>query len=63
MEKNRCCECRNGEHENYDNDIFLVTVRDPDSKRIVLRGYLCGEHRGARLDDGYEVLDNHSGVK
>ena len=59
MEK-RCADCRSGEHENYDDDVMLVVVRDPDTKKLVRRSYMCGEHRGAYLDDGYELLDNHS---
>jgi hypothetical protein len=53
----RCAECRDGDHENYDDDVRLTTVRDPDSGRIALRAYLCGEHRAARRDDGYGVIE------
>ena len=49
----QCCECRAGEHDNYDNDVQFVVVRDPDIKGFTLRGYLCGEHRTAFEDDGY----------
>ena len=51
----RCADCRDGEHENYDDDVMLVVVRDPETKNTVKRANLCNEHRGAYLDDGYEV--------
>lgn len=60
LKEKQCADCRNGEHENYTNDVFLVYVRDPDTKKIIKRAYLCGEHRMMYLDDGYEILDNHS---
>jgi hypothetical protein len=54
----RCCECRAGEHANYDDDVRFVTVRDPDERnRFVLRGYVCGEHRVAFTDDGYRLTE------
>ena len=51
----QCYECRAGEHENYDDDVCMTTVRDPDGEEKTRRGYLCGEHRTANEDDGYEV--------
>ena len=51
----RCKECRDGEHENYDDDVRLVMVRDPNTRGKVMRAFLCGEHRDAREDDGYLV--------
>lgn len=51
----RCCECRKGDHPNYDNDVRLCFVRDPQTKKMQLRGYLCSEHREAALTDGYDV--------
>jgi hypothetical protein len=51
----RCFECRLGEHDNYDDDVRLVVVRDPETKKIVRRGYLCGDHRDCWRTDGYEV--------
>lgn len=53
----RCAECRDGDHENYDDDVQLTLVRDPDTKKIVLRAYLCGDHRAARRYDGYMVTE------
>uniref|UniRef100_A0A6H2A427 Uncharacterized protein n=1 Tax=viral metagenome TaxID=1070528 RepID=A0A6H2A427_9ZZZZ len=52
---NKCAECRNGEHEDYDNDIQLIYARDPETKKIIKRANLCGDHRQALKDDGYEV--------
>lgn len=52
-----CAECRDGEHANYDDDVRLAIVRDPETKKIVKRAYLCGEHRAARRSDGYEVIE------
>jgi hypothetical protein len=51
----RCCECRNGEHDNITDDVRLYVVRDPDTNHIVLRGYLCSEHVQCKLEDGYTV--------
>jgi hypothetical protein len=50
-----CCECRAGEHDNYDEDVRLAVVRDPDSNRFKVRGYLCSDHRTMFRDDGYIV--------
>ena len=56
MEKAKtCCDCRDGEHENYDDDVRLTVVRDPDTGKLVKSAYLCGEHRSAYADDGYDV--------
>lgn len=49
----RCCDCRDGEHENYDDDLVLTTIKDPDTGKLVKRGYLCGSHRQIYDDDGY----------
>ncbi len=51
----QCCECHDGEHENYDNDVRLVTVRNPDTNLLIRRGYHCKEHRKAAENDGYTV--------
>jgi hypothetical protein len=51
----RCSDCRNGEHSNYDDNVKLVIIRDPDSKKIIKRAYLCEEHRNMYNDDGYEI--------
>ena len=52
----RCADCRNGEHENYDENIRLVTLRNPDTKKLFKRAYLCKEHRDMYAGDGFEVL-------
>jgi hypothetical protein len=51
----RCCECRDGEHDNFTDDVRLYVVRDPEERRIVKRGYLCSEHVQSKLLDGYEL--------
>ena len=51
-----CCDCRNGEHVNFDDDVRLTVVRDTDANRIVKRGYLCSEHRTAYEMDGYVLI-------
>ena len=51
----QCCECRKGEHDNYDDDVELCIVRDPDTKKIVLRGYICRGHDMMFREDGYIV--------
>jgi len=51
---NKCYECRNGDHPDYDNDIRKTVVSDPAGGRPKT-GFLCGEHRAAAEDDGREV--------
>lgn len=53
----RCADCRNGEHDNYDDDVKLVVIRDPDTKKLVKRAYECGEHREMYATDGYELIN------
>ncbi len=54
----RCTECRNGEHEDYDDDIRVVVVIDPETgKGKGKKIRLCREHRTAMRDDGYSVED------
>lgn len=55
MKTLQCADCRNGEHENYDDDVKLVMVRDPETGKLAKRAYLCREHRQAYEDDGYTV--------
>ena len=57
-----CCECKKGEHESYTDGVAMYTVRDPGSKRLRLRGYLCEEHVRAFLDDGFELVDDEGAV-
>ena len=54
MGKN-CADCRDGEHDDYTEDIQLTVVRDPDTNRLIKRAYLCKEHRAMYLDDGYDI--------
>lgn len=51
----QCKKCWEGEHENYDEDIRLTAVFEPDTGRQVARCNMCGEHRAAYHFDGYEV--------
>lgn len=53
--KKRCSDCRDGEHDNLDEDVKLVIVREPETGRMVKRAYLCGEHREMYSSDGYLV--------
>jgi len=55
MSKRRCSECRNGEHENYDDKVRLVVIRDPDTNKISKRAYMCATHIGMYEDDGYDI--------
>lgn len=50
-----CAECRDGEHDNYDDDIRLSVVRDPDTGKRVKQSNLCEHHREAYRQDGYDV--------
>lgn len=50
----RCAECRNGEHDNYNDNVRLVVVKNPDGGRV-RRLLMCEDHVTACLDDGYEV--------
>lgn len=54
---NGCKECRDGEHEDYDFEIKLCTVRDPDGLNPTRRMKLCSEHRSVFEMDGYEVKE------
>jgi hypothetical protein len=49
-----CADCRAGEHDNYDDNVRLVIVRDPDNGQMK-RAYLCESHRVMYRDDGYAV--------
>ena len=54
-ERKQCHECKLGEHEDYDDDVKLVTVTDPDTGKRLKRAKLCGEHREMFASDGYDV--------
>lgn len=51
----QCADCRDGEHDNYDDDVKLVIVKDPDERQFLKRANICGEHRRMYEGDGYEV--------
>jgi len=57
----QCADCRDGEHDNYDDDVRLVYVRDPDTNKLVKRSYMCGEHVEMYLKDGYDVVECNTG--
>ena len=50
-----CHECRDGEHDNYDDLVLMTVVRDQETGKIVGRGYLCREHRDMHEEDGHDV--------
>lgn len=54
-----CCDCRDGEHDNYDDRVELVIVRNLGTGVLIKRGYLCGDHQTMYLDDGYSVILAH----
>ncbi len=51
----RCADCRDGEHDNYDDNVVLAVVRDPESRKIVKRAYMCKTHQEVYEDDGYLI--------
>lgn len=51
----QCADCRDGEHDNYDDDVMLVYVKDPETGKMRKRSYMCESHRQMYSDDGYEV--------
>ena len=53
----QCAECKAGEHEDYDDDIKMCAVRDPDTNRVT-RKKLCGEHREAFAEDGIDSINS-----
>lgn len=57
MTERRCADCRDGEHINYDDDVKLVIVRDPETGRLVKRAYMCRLHRDMYEEDGYDVRE------
>ena len=54
-----CSECRDGEHEDFCDDVRMTIIRDPDTKKLVYRGFLCSLHRDARDADGYDLIVKH----
>jgi len=56
MPKGRCCECADGEHENFDEDVRLTIVRDPEINSVCIKvGWMCSEHRDMYEIDGYDL--------
>ncbi len=53
--KKQCADCRDGEHENYDDNVVLVYVRDPETHKIRKRAYICKAHQEMYADDGYMI--------
>ena len=51
----KCFECRKGEHEDFDNQIAMCRITDPDTGKQITRGNLCGEHQHMYLADGYAL--------
>jgi len=54
--KKQCTLCLQGEHDNYDDNVVLVYVRDDETNRIIKRSYMCESHRTMYENDGYIVL-------
>ncbi len=52
----QCAECRDGEHDDYDEDVKLVVIRDPADSSFHKRAKLCGEHRQMYADDGFQIF-------
>jgi hypothetical protein len=52
-----CCECRDGEHDNYTEDVRLYMVREGDTNKLVKSGYLCSDHVHCLLEDGFELKE------
>lgn len=55
MNQKQCQECKDGEHDNYDEDVQLVVVRDPQTQKTHRRCYMCKDHRIMYDMDGYDV--------
>lgn len=51
----QCVDCRDGEHDNYDDDVRVTIVREPGKGKWVKRGYMCRLHREMYAEDGYDV--------
>ena len=54
----QCKECRDGEHDNIDEEVYKCKVIDPDTNKTKCICYLCGAHRHTNRSDGYEVKVN-----
>lgn len=53
MKEKRCSECRDGEHDNYDDNVELCKVYD--NGKFLKKLLLCGAHQHCFLEDGYEL--------
>lgn len=53
----QCADCRDGGHKNYSDDVRLMYVRDPSTKKFVKRAYVCSDHILAYEVDGYEIKE------
>jgi len=58
----RCTDCRDGEHENYDDNVQRMVVRDPDSMEVLKTTELCDYHKEMYASDGYEVYPPVTGA-
>ena len=56
-ETNNCYGCRAGANPDYDTDVRLVTVTDPDTGKRLYRAKFCSEHREMYASDGYDVTE------
>ena len=53
MNRKVCLECKEGEHDNYDDNIIKVKVIDPETGKVYRKGLMCLEHRELYLSDGF----------
>jgi len=51
----QCADCRDGEHDNYDDEVRRTFVRDVDTGELIRRAWMCEAHREMYLEDGYDV--------
>lgn len=51
----RCGECKNGEHDNYDDNVLLTKLIDPTTGEHIRSGRMCDSHREMYLQDGYQM--------
>lgn len=63
MKIKQCADCRDGEHDNYDDEIRLVVIMDLDNRGgpfggLVKRSYMCETHREQYAQDGYGVRES-----
>ncbi len=54
-----CKDCREGEHGNYSDEVYLVSVYEPlynGKKRLIRTQNMCIEHIRAHENDGYIII-------